>query len=184
MLPANIAIDLFSSAALSHSQCLLQFPADRITNATVTALLPGMAGVSLLEQNPGTYLLSLTAMSGQTLQGTQHLARLNFASITNQTSAFVPHGAVDYSAQTLRECPDMVRTPPGPARTAKNGARTARTLTSDRPFRQTVKVPKYLYLSSSLLYRRRQSAQIRNSDDTIDRQPQPVPNLIAARMPR
>jgi len=86
----NVPIDLFSSAALSDSQCTLQLPADRITNATVTALLPGTAAVALQQQTPGNYLLTFTAMPSQTLQGTQHLARLNFASVTNQTSAFVP----------------------------------------------------------------------------------------------
>jgi hypothetical protein len=86
----NVAIDIFSSAALSDSQCLLQMPADRITNATVTALVPGTAAVSLQQQTPDNYLLTLTAMPGQTLQGTQHLARLNFAAVTNQSSAFVP----------------------------------------------------------------------------------------------
>jgi len=86
----NVAIDIFSSAALSDSQCLLQLPADRITNATVTALVPDTAAVSLQQQTPDNYLLTLTAMPGQTLQGTQHLARLNFAAVTNQSSAFVP----------------------------------------------------------------------------------------------
>jgi len=87
----NVTIDVFSSAALSDSQCALLLPADRITNATVTALIPDTATVSLQQQqDPSSYLLTLTAMPGQTLQGTQHLARLNFASVTNQSSAFVP----------------------------------------------------------------------------------------------
>jgi len=86
----NVAIDIFSSAAISDSQCALLLPADRITNATVTALLPETAAVALQEQNPGNFLLTLTAMPGQMLQGTQHLARLNFSAVSNQSSAFVP----------------------------------------------------------------------------------------------
>jgi len=86
----NIPIDVFSSAAISDSQCILQFPSGRITNATVTALLPATASVALQQQAPDNYLLTLTAMPGQTLQGTQRLAQLNFAAVTNQSSAFVP----------------------------------------------------------------------------------------------
>jgi hypothetical protein len=86
----NVPIDIFSSAIVSDLQCSLQFPPERITNVTVTALLPGTASVTLQQQNPGDFLLTLTAMPGQTIQGTQHLARLSFSAITNQSSAFVP----------------------------------------------------------------------------------------------
>jgi hypothetical protein len=87
----NVPIDLFSSTPISDFQCAIQFPTDRLTNATIDALLPAdTASLSVQPSDPGTALLVFTAMPGHTFQGTQHVGRLNFTTVSNQTSAFVP----------------------------------------------------------------------------------------------
>jgi len=86
----NVPIDFFSTAALSNLQCMIELPGGQITNGTVTALIPETASLVVEQPDPETLLLTFTNTPGHTLQGTQHLARLNFTAVPDQVSAFVP----------------------------------------------------------------------------------------------
>ena len=83
---------------------MIRFAGSRLTNLTVEAMAPDLATVTLQKPDANTAALSIAAVDGQILQGTQRLARLSFTAVTNQTSAFVPleldsmHGAMAQAA--------------------------------------------------------------------------------------
>jgi hypothetical protein len=86
----SVPIDFFSSADLLELQCVLQFPAQHLGNLALEQLAPEVATVSLLMSDSNTATLAFTAATGMTLQGTQQLARLQFTTVSNQPSVFVP----------------------------------------------------------------------------------------------
>ena len=86
----TVPIDFFTSANLSELECVLPLPANRLSNLSVEPLAPERAAVALLMQDANTALLTFTVTNGNSLQGTQKLARLNFQTAVAQNSAFVP----------------------------------------------------------------------------------------------
>ena len=86
----SVPIDVFSSAELAGLQCAIHLAGNRLTNIAVESLSPQLATVSLQIIDANTAALIFTAMPGQTIQGTQHLARLSFTAISGQTSGFFP----------------------------------------------------------------------------------------------
>lgn len=83
-------VQLFSSAPIVDAQFQIHFDATRLTNLSVVELAPERARVSLLLTGADTARLSILAQPGVSLQGTQHLAQLQFEAIAGATSAFVP----------------------------------------------------------------------------------------------
>ena len=86
----SVPIDVFSSAALLDLQCVLRFPQDRLAGAWLEPLLPEIASATMQAAGANAAALTFTIMPGQTLQGTQRLARLHFTAAAGQTSSFVP----------------------------------------------------------------------------------------------
>ena len=86
----SVPLDLFSSAALLDLQCVLRFPQDRLADAWLEPLLPDILSANMQAAGANTAALTFTVMPGQTLQGTQRLARLHFTATAGQASAFVP----------------------------------------------------------------------------------------------
>jgi hypothetical protein len=85
-----VPLDFYSSAELESLECVLQLPAERFSNLSIEELAPALAGTTLVMTGPGTATVTFTALPGNTLQGTQQLARLHFFANDGQTSAFVP----------------------------------------------------------------------------------------------
>jgi hypothetical protein len=86
----SVPIDLFSSAPLSGLQTVLHLPGDRLRNLSVESLAPALATVTLQSPDSNTAAITIAATMGNTLQGTQSLARLNFATVAGQISSFAP----------------------------------------------------------------------------------------------
>ena len=61
-----------------------------VDRLTVEALDPAQASVTLQTLDPQTIALTFTATTGQSLIGTQRLARLRYTAVAGQISAFVP----------------------------------------------------------------------------------------------
>jgi hypothetical protein len=86
----SVPLDIFSSAALLDLQCVLKFPQDRLADVWLEALQPEIASASMQAAGANTAALTFTVMPGQTLQGTQRVARLHFTATAGQSSSFVP----------------------------------------------------------------------------------------------
>ena len=86
----SVPIDINSSAKLLSLQSIFQLDTTRLSNLTVEALAPAQATVALAMMDPNTASITFTPGAGLFLQNTQHLARLRFTAVTNQSSAFVP----------------------------------------------------------------------------------------------
>ena len=86
----SVPIDIFSSAALLNLQCVLRFPQDRLADAWLEPLQPEIASATMQAAGANAATLTFTVMPGQTLQGTQRVARLYFTATAGQASSFVP----------------------------------------------------------------------------------------------
>ena len=86
----SVPIDIFSSAALLNLQCVLRFPQDRLADAWLEPLQPEIASATMQAAGANAATLTFTVMPGQTLQGTQRVARLYFTATAGQDSSFVP----------------------------------------------------------------------------------------------
>jgi hypothetical protein len=86
----TVPVDLFASAAFASARCAIQFDSQRVANVGLDVLAPQLASVAMEMADSNTVSLTFTAALGQTLQGTQHLARLRFTAVPGQASAFTP----------------------------------------------------------------------------------------------
>ena len=86
----NVPIDFFSSTTLTNLALTLLYPSDRLTGLTLENLIPSVAAATLDLSTPGSAQINFATLPGQTLSGTQHLARLHFTAVGGQISAFVP----------------------------------------------------------------------------------------------
>jgi hypothetical protein len=85
-----VPLTLFSSAPLRDAQFALHYPASHLTNLSVSPLAPTVATVALSLTSPDEATISMTARTGNTLQGTLQLANLVFQAVPGQVSAFAP----------------------------------------------------------------------------------------------
>lgn len=85
----SVPIGVYASAVTNVS-FLLNMPTNRFTSLTLQPTSPqvGLAQLQVVASN--TLLATLSAAAGQTLQGDQQVAQLNYATQPGQTSAFVP----------------------------------------------------------------------------------------------
>jgi hypothetical protein len=85
-----VPITVFSSAGLLDLHAVLQLPQNRLSNVWLQPLIPETASATMQAAGANTSMLTFTAMPGQTLLGTQQLARLHFTAVPGQDSAFIP----------------------------------------------------------------------------------------------
>jgi hypothetical protein len=85
----SVPIGVYASA-LTNVSFLLNLPTNRLTSLSLQATSPqvGVAQLQVVASN--TLLATLSAAPGQTLQGDQEVAKLNYATLSGQASAFVP----------------------------------------------------------------------------------------------
>lgn len=86
----NVRIDLTASAPLTNLSFTLALPPGRFSSVTLDNLVPAVASASLSFLVANVATVQFTALPGQTIGGTQLLARLNFTAVPVQSSAFVP----------------------------------------------------------------------------------------------
>jgi hypothetical protein len=85
---ATLPVYLTCSDGITNASFTVTWPSANFPNASLSNLVSGVASGSL--QNQGTNLvISFQAVPGQTLQGSNLLAQLNFQTVSNQPSAFV-----------------------------------------------------------------------------------------------
>ena len=82
-------LTLFSSAPMQEIQCVVTMAGDRLTNSSAELLASPAASLAVQTPDSNTLALTLTALAGQTLQGTQRVT-LRFGSVASQSSAFLP----------------------------------------------------------------------------------------------
>jgi len=85
----TVPFTLFSSAPMQDMQCIVTLPGDRLTNSSAELLSSPAASLAVQTPDSNTLALTVTALAGQTLQGTQRVT-LRFGSVLNQSSAFLP----------------------------------------------------------------------------------------------
>jgi hypothetical protein len=85
---AQIPIFLSLSDAATNLVLGVKVPESVLTNWSVTAVAPQLASATLLDQTTNIQITLLTT-AGQSLQGAQQVATLNFTAVSNNISAFV-----------------------------------------------------------------------------------------------
>ncbi len=105
----NVPIDLVASTPLSNVTFSILLLTDRLTALTLENLVPAVATLELDISQTDVVGISVAALPGQFLSGTQQFARLHFTAPAGQSSAFVPLKLTAVSA---------VRAQPGLAPTA------------------------------------------------------------------
>jgi hypothetical protein len=77
-----------SSVPVTNVTFVLDLPSDRATNLTVQSLIPSVAVFSQQPAGAAHSVVTMQAVNGQALQGTQAVAQINFKAITGKPSAF------------------------------------------------------------------------------------------------
>jgi len=86
----NVLLECATTAALTNLSVTLLLPTNRLTAPVVENLAPLVALLALDDSQPGRVALNFAALPGQSLAGTQILARVNFTAAPAPISAFVP----------------------------------------------------------------------------------------------
>jgi hypothetical protein len=82
-----IPIDVFSSAALQGLRLRLELRQDQFKDMLLEQTLPDVVTTVVDASNPNAVVLTFSALAGQSIQGTQQLARLRFRTLADQPSA-------------------------------------------------------------------------------------------------
>ena len=85
-----LPLTLVSSAALTNLNFTLAYPSNRLGGMTVTPALGQIARISTVPLDAAHFAISLQTAPGTWLQGTQQLATLCLAALTNQFSGLAP----------------------------------------------------------------------------------------------
>jgi hypothetical protein len=86
----SLPIQLLNGSGITNLTLALQLPTGDFSSLSVQLVSGQLNSASLHVVNSGLVSLNLGAGYGQTLQGAQELAQLNFTVVTNQASAIVP----------------------------------------------------------------------------------------------
>jgi len=81
-------ITVAASTPLTKVSFILDAPSNRVSNVTVTSLIPGVATVTQSPAGAAHSTVTITALSGQVLSGTQQVAQVSFVATANLISAF------------------------------------------------------------------------------------------------
>ncbi len=81
-------ITVAASTPLTSLSFVLDAPSNRVSNISVTSLIPGVATVTQTPAGAAHSTVTITALSGQTISGTQPAAQISFTATANLISAF------------------------------------------------------------------------------------------------
>ena len=95
----NIPIGLYASS-LTNFSFVLNIPTNRFSSLSIESLSSQLSSASLQSIASNTLSISLVAGPGQTLAGNQEIAQLNFTTVSNQASAFIPFSPQSLSGVT------------------------------------------------------------------------------------
>ena len=95
----GVSVAFSTLAPVTNVQVAVDFPQNLLTNWSLQQQ-PPFAGTVLVSNNSRLYL-TFSPTNGQSIINTQQLGRINFASISNQSSAFLPLPVADATAPML-----------------------------------------------------------------------------------
>jgi hypothetical protein len=95
----NIPISLYASS-LTNFSFVLSLPTNRFGSLSIQSLSSQLGSASLQSISSNTLSVSFIAGPGQTLAGDQEIAQLNFTTVPNQPSAFIPFAPQSLSGVT------------------------------------------------------------------------------------
>jgi hypothetical protein len=94
----SVPLILTSSGSVTNVSFVLNVPANRMTNLSVTSLVPTIATVSQGTNGAAHSVVTIKALSGQSLQGQVTVGQLNYKAITNLPSCFAVLNATGITA--------------------------------------------------------------------------------------
>lgn len=86
----SIPITLIASTTVTNLSFLMNIPSNRFSNLSIQGTIPQLAAPGIQFVGPDLVRITLPAVHGQNLLGNQSVAQINFTTISNQASAFVP----------------------------------------------------------------------------------------------
>jgi hypothetical protein len=99
-------VTVAASTPLTSLSFVLDAPSNRVSNVVVTSLIPGVATVTQQPAGAAHSTVTITALSGQVLSGTQAVAQVSFVATAGLISAFsvgsvTPGSATAANGQTV-----------------------------------------------------------------------------------
>ncbi len=94
--PGSVPLTL-NASSITNLSFLLELPTNRFSSLSLQTTSPLSSSAALQPVSSNIVRVVLTALPGQTLQGNQQIALLNFVTASNQSSAFV-----NFSPQALQ----------------------------------------------------------------------------------
>lgn len=91
----NVPVDMVATRAVGNVQFRVQFPEALLNNLWLEPVLPESASATIQAAGANSVAIQLAAQPGQSVIGTQRVARLHFTSIPGQISSFAPLQAED-----------------------------------------------------------------------------------------
>jgi hypothetical protein len=83
-----IPVTVYSSTPLKSLSFVLDAPSNRVSSVTVSSLISGIATITQSPVGAAHSTITITALTGQTLQGSEQVANINFVATTGLSSAF------------------------------------------------------------------------------------------------
>jgi hypothetical protein len=81
-------VTVAASTPVTKLSFVLDAPSNRVSNVTVTSLLPGVATVTQQPVGAAHSTITITAVSGQVISGTQEVAQVSFLATSSLPSTF------------------------------------------------------------------------------------------------
>lgn len=94
----SVPLILNSSAGVTNVTFVLDVPGNRMTNLSVTTLMPSIATASQSTNGAARSIVTFKAASGKVMQGQITVAQLNYKAVTNLPSCFAPMHATSVTA--------------------------------------------------------------------------------------
>lgn len=98
-------ITVAASTPLTRVSFTLDMPSNRVSSIAVTSLIPGIATVTQTPAGAAHSTVTITAVSGQVLSGTQQVAQVSFLATANLISAFGVGSITSVSATAANSQP-------------------------------------------------------------------------------
>ena len=92
----SLQVTVVSSTAITNLTFVLDAPSNRVSNVTVASLLPSVATVTQQTAGAAHSTVTIKAVSGQSLQGTQVVAQINFTA-----TAGLPTADINFTASNI-----------------------------------------------------------------------------------
>ena len=90
---ASVHVTLTCTTPVTNVTFVLDAPSNRVSNLTLTDLIPGVATITQTPAGAAHSTVTIKALAGQTLNGSQAVAQLNYTTLTGLPSTFAANVA-------------------------------------------------------------------------------------------